>query len=671
MKHSNFVRLVFVLIGGLCLVSCGDPSDEKPTAKSAIEFKRNLEKTISFAPDTSPTVYRFAKISNGAYFYTGNEEEVRLILANYPDFRYEGPVFEKSDAVSGQAIYRFANLRNGGYFFTGSAIERDIVLRDYPDFRFEGSTFAAAPENDQDASPVYRLANLRNGAYLYTLSPEERDYAVSLGIWRYEGSSFRAIKRSALAGKSWQTGVQFAKAEYDNNDLELRKTILSDTGIPMSVYYGKTAGRSIIYASRGIKASDGSLAWTVPKAIDLTSSGSPSVSYPFEEIIVETLKLHGSPNGNAIALWSTRRRCTPNTYDTKDTFNPFCAFIEYATYDASVNQWSPATTFDSSRYSGIASPSINNAGDIAIAYHGWDRAFGFDTYTSHYRVAVKRKTAPTFSVVNITTDFVNIGRIGLDNAGNFTLVYSAQPPGELVPLRAVRGNVSGTVANSETLASGRSTGYLDSWWLAVNPISGHTAVSWVYSYDSEGNGKLGAATFYTTQPNWQISSDLGTEYRFIPRAFMDDDGNARIIDPYACTHLQKRPNQNWTVVQMPNPCLAGFSVHNEPGFDRQGNYFDVEVSSDTSYNFGRWISYDAKRNRIIQKLSPALPTSGSGWLLGFLETNERFLQYDMLMAPNGNGLIVNRSDYATWPTTVAQNGTRRVGYFNLWSLYLN
>jgi Uri superfamily endonuclease len=70
-------------------------------------------------------VYRFAKISTGAYFYTGSEVEVQTILNNYPDFRYEGPALERDTSGAGQEVFRFANIANGGYFYTGSAIEKD------------------------------------------------------------------------------------------------------------------------------------------------------------------------------------------------------------------------------------------------------------------------------------------------------------------------------------------------------------------------------------------------------------------------------------------------------------------------------------------------------------------------------------------------------------------
>ena len=86
-------------------------------------------------------VYRFAKISNGAYFYTGNQGERDLVLANYPDFRYEGIAFQQNLQGAAAPVYRFANLGNGGYFYTSSIEEKDLVIRTRKDLRFEGTTF--------------------------------------------------------------------------------------------------------------------------------------------------------------------------------------------------------------------------------------------------------------------------------------------------------------------------------------------------------------------------------------------------------------------------------------------------------------------------------------------------------------------------------------------------
>lgn len=157
------------------------------------------EKAVSSAP-----VFRFAKISNGAYFYTGSAGEKDVILAGYPDFRCEGLAFFRSSDGSGVPVYRFANLNSGGYFYTADVAERDFVIATRPDMRAEGSTFSVASKDTAGAQPVYRLANLSNGAYLFTARALERDYAVGLGNWRDEGIAFYgAPTDDTLSAVNW------------------------------------------------------------------------------------------------------------------------------------------------------------------------------------------------------------------------------------------------------------------------------------------------------------------------------------------------------------------------------------------------------------------------------------------------------------------------------------
>jgi Repeat of unknown function (DUF5648) len=187
---NKFTRILVLIVAAL-LASCGEGTN--PNLKTTPDTGGSYvaEKAV-FTPSTDPVVYRFAKYSSGAYFYTGSGVEAQTVINSYPDFRYEGPVFGHDVSAQGLPVYRFANVTNGGYFFTGSAIERDATIKNYPNMRFEGSTFSSVVPTAAGAQPVYRLANLNNGAYLYTVSSTEKDYAISLGMWRFEGVTFYA-----------------------------------------------------------------------------------------------------------------------------------------------------------------------------------------------------------------------------------------------------------------------------------------------------------------------------------------------------------------------------------------------------------------------------------------------------------------------------------------------
>jgi hypothetical protein len=222
----NLKRFAFlVVIAGI--TACGGGNTSTPVATTNRSSSDIYEKAVG---NVVP-IYRFARISNGAYFYTGSSVEADQIKATYSDFRYEGIAFYGYDS-GGRTVFRFANLTNGGYFYTASTVERDYVLNDPYEktrFRLDASTFQVAPEADTSALPVYRLANLVNGAYLHTSSAAEVSYAVNnLGIWRDEGLKFRVppapstpptldtVTATAQATAIYQTTTQTSVFTYSN-----------------------------------------------------------------------------------------------------------------------------------------------------------------------------------------------------------------------------------------------------------------------------------------------------------------------------------------------------------------------------------------------------------------------------------------------------------------------
>jgi Repeat of unknown function (DUF5648) len=197
----------------IALAGCGSGTVEPIPQPSAMGATSISEKAVG---NVVP-IYRFARYSNGAYFYTGSKAESDFIQATNPGFRYEGIAFYGYDS-GGTTVYRFANVTNGGYFYTASVAERDYVLNDPVDskrFRLDNATFQVANETDANKLPVYRLANLVNGAYLYTVSAAEASYAVdTLKIWRNEGIKFYSVPMpTATAG--CKTGTPFGAWSMD------------------------------------------------------------------------------------------------------------------------------------------------------------------------------------------------------------------------------------------------------------------------------------------------------------------------------------------------------------------------------------------------------------------------------------------------------------------------
>jgi Repeat of unknown function (DUF5648) len=182
---------------------------------STVNIANNTPQSISEkATGNVVPIYRFARISNGAYFYTGSAAEADQIKLNNTDFRYEGIAFYGYDS-GGRTVFRFANLTNGGYFYTASVAERDYVLTNAYEktrFRLDTATFQVALETDTTGLPVYRLANLVNGAYLHTSSLAEVNYAVNtLEIWRDEGLKF-TVPQAPVTPPSLDTVTATAQA---------------------------------------------------------------------------------------------------------------------------------------------------------------------------------------------------------------------------------------------------------------------------------------------------------------------------------------------------------------------------------------------------------------------------------------------------------------------------
>lgn len=211
-------KVAATIAAALGVAACGPsaPASQGPTADAARSPDAH-DPARADAPVATKTtvaaVYRFAKISNGAYFYTGSEEEKNLILASFPDFRYEGVAYGRV-LGAGQPVYRFANLLTGGYFYTANEAERDIATG-LARFRFEGASFSVATTAGADTIPVYRLANLLNGAYLYTASAQERAFAVGLGHWRDEGTGFHAYAPPPDLGDQSACTMQYTLAGND------------------------------------------------------------------------------------------------------------------------------------------------------------------------------------------------------------------------------------------------------------------------------------------------------------------------------------------------------------------------------------------------------------------------------------------------------------------------
>ena len=168
--------------------SCQDPTGLNAYGRFDIAYNAALSRwlspaqtSISASTASSPSiarvgVHRFYNATTGAHFYTPAAAERDYVLANIPNFAYEGVAFYAYDtAVTGSyPVYRMYNRLNGRHFYTMSRAERDSVLATFPQFTDEGISWYAQAGVGGTANPVYRFYSAAKGAHFYTISETDR-----------------------------------------------------------------------------------------------------------------------------------------------------------------------------------------------------------------------------------------------------------------------------------------------------------------------------------------------------------------------------------------------------------------------------------------------------------------------------------------------------------------
>ena len=146
----------------------------------------------------SPTlkpVYRFFNTRLGSHFFTSDGIERNNVIANLPEYTYEGIAFYSYPAETSStglsAVYRFYNRQTGAHFYTISTVERDTVINTLPQYSYEGQVWYARTASGNGAIPLYRFFHKVNGTHFYTASSVERDNIIAgLPVYSYEGIAY-------------------------------------------------------------------------------------------------------------------------------------------------------------------------------------------------------------------------------------------------------------------------------------------------------------------------------------------------------------------------------------------------------------------------------------------------------------------------------------------------
>ena len=156
-----------------------DPLTGENTAPGS---QGNYNLSVSSGNDliTGGSVYRFFNPDLGVHFYTASNAERDDIIANLPNYVYEGESYlaaaETADPLTGaRPVYRFFNQNTGAHLYTMSESERDAINGNLPNYNYEGVAYYGYESDRPGATPLYRFYNPAIDAHFYTPSAAERD----------------------------------------------------------------------------------------------------------------------------------------------------------------------------------------------------------------------------------------------------------------------------------------------------------------------------------------------------------------------------------------------------------------------------------------------------------------------------------------------------------------
>jgi hypothetical protein len=100
-------------------------------------------------------VYRFWSDTYKHHFYTISETEKNNILANMPEWHYEGLVYAANQYAFGYAsspLYRFWSDKYKAHFYTISESEKNNIISTMPEWRYEGIAYYVISE---ESRPIF------------------------------------------------------------------------------------------------------------------------------------------------------------------------------------------------------------------------------------------------------------------------------------------------------------------------------------------------------------------------------------------------------------------------------------------------------------------------------------------------------------------------------------
>ena len=178
----------------------GDYFIEVYQFEGSTDYTLQFDREVVTTDDNEPVigqgdiVYRFFETSGQTQFYTTSEVERDSVIANLPNYEYEGESFigapnpGNNDVAGVTPVYRLFNTSTGVHLYTASEVERDFVVENLSNYVPEGISYYGYESQQDGTVPLYRFYNQNLDAHFYTPSIEERDEFIASPEYQPEGS---------------------------------------------------------------------------------------------------------------------------------------------------------------------------------------------------------------------------------------------------------------------------------------------------------------------------------------------------------------------------------------------------------------------------------------------------------------------------------------------------
>lgn len=462
----------------------------------------------------------------------------------------------------------------------------------------------------------------------------------------------------SCSNRSWTVGQVL---ESDDVTVSFAKGGIDRQGrVTAAFVKGAYTQPNSLYVTRGLPGAAGEQPqWSTPVRVD---SAETEVWFSFL-FSGRNFSLAVSPNGNAVIAWAADQPCTSTTFRQSGD----CAHIYSATRAADAETWSaPVRVGDSPSGSGLEGAieaHINDRGDVAIKYQGYD--FGSPpvrrTSTDTYRAALALRPAgrATYETVLLRDyQYVDNVAVVLDrNGGLVAAAEHTQANSSNRDVTAYIGQVGSgfSAATATVVDQNPNSANLEA--LRVGS-TGDVLLTW---RQNDGSGtKVLAATKGLESATWSTPAVVTSVTGGVPT--VTDAGDA-VYYSRCNRYFLDRASNAWAakVPVQPSNCSEATTAATVAG---DGSYLNISGGS------GLWITYNAADNTMSRAAN--VRESADSYLLGFAKNwgSSRIPLFTRTQSGNFIGALLAIEEYDTLPTPNATSGAGRRGINNLWGFFL-